>query len=201
MTVRKSIQEYDGIYFITLTCCRWLHLFAIADAYDAVYKWFDYLKNKGHYIVGYVIMPNHLHALLAFRNTQGQSINLIVGNGKRFMAYDIISRLEVKNETHLLEQLAAFVNSTERRRGKLHEVFEPSFDWKECYSDKFIAQKLDYIHANPCVGKWNLADEPWNYSHSSATFYYKHVQGIYDLTSYTELEDIDLTKHDDVGKG
>ena len=34
-------------------------------------------------------MPNHLHALIAFRNT-GQSINTIVGNGKRFMAYEII---------------------------------------------------------------------------------------------------------------
>jgi hypothetical protein len=29
-------------------------------------------------------MPDHIHALIAFRNT-GQSINTIVGNGKRFI--------------------------------------------------------------------------------------------------------------------
>ena len=46
-------------------------------------------------------MPNHLHALIAFRNT-GQSINTIVGNGKRFMAYEIINRLEQQNETRII---------------------------------------------------------------------------------------------------
>ena len=38
-----------------------------------------------------VIMPNHLQALIAFRNT-GQLINTIVRNGKRFMAYEIVKR-------------------------------------------------------------------------------------------------------------
>ena len=27
MSVRREIPEKDGIYFITLTCARWLHLF------------------------------------------------------------------------------------------------------------------------------------------------------------------------------
>jgi hypothetical protein len=31
-------------YFITITCFNWLPLFDIADSYDAVYKWFQYLK-------------------------------------------------------------------------------------------------------------------------------------------------------------
>ncbi|MFM7854986.1 MAG: hypothetical protein ACKO96_24440, partial [Flammeovirgaceae bacterium] len=64
MSVRRQITEKDGIFFITFTCARWLHLFEQAQAYDVVYKWFDYLKSKGHYVLGYVIMPNHVHALL-----------------------------------------------------------------------------------------------------------------------------------------
>ena len=78
MSVRREITEYDGVYFITCTNSRWLPLFAIVNGYDVVYKWFNYLKAKGHFIVGYVIMPNHFHALIAFRNTQGKSINTIV---------------------------------------------------------------------------------------------------------------------------
>jgi REP element-mobilizing transposase RayT len=195
MSVRKTITEYDGIYFITLTCCRWLNLFEIANAYDAVYKWFDHLKTKGHFVLGYVTMPNHLHALLAFRNTQGQSINSIIGNGKRFMAYDIISKLKAKNEDALLQQLAGFVDENESRKGKLHEVFEPSFDWKECNTDKFIEQKLEYIHNNPCQGKWDLVARPWEYKHSSASYYTQHEQAAYPVMSYSELEDIDLTRH------
>jgi hypothetical protein len=165
-----------------------------ANAYENVYKWFDYLKSKGHYIVGYVIMPNHLHAMIAFRNTQGESINKIVGNGKRFMAYEIIAKLKALNKTSLLEQLSSKVNVTDGKRGKQHEVFEPSFDWKECRTDEFIDQKLDYIHKNPCKGVWNLSVELWDYPHSSARFYLPAEQGVYPVTNYSELEDIDLTK-------
>src|SRR4051812_2337475 len=120
--VRKEIAEYNGVYFITFTCSRWLNLFEITQGYDAVYKWFDYLKDKGHYIIGYVIMPNHVHVLIAFRNTQGQSINAIIGNAKRFLSYEIVKKLKGLNENEILSQLASFVNLTEKLRGKLHEV-------------------------------------------------------------------------------
>ncbi len=41
-------------------------------------------------------MPNQVHALIGFQNT-GKSINKIVGNGKRFIAYEIINRLQTQN--------------------------------------------------------------------------------------------------------
>jgi len=111
-------------------------------------------------------MPNHVHTLLAFRNTQGQSINTIVGNGKRFMAYELVKKLKECNQEDILKQ-SSHVRKNEKQRGKLHEVFEPSFDWKECTSDKFLEQKLNYIHENPCRGKWNLAHQISDYKHSS----------------------------------
>ena len=194
MSVRREIPEYDGIYFITITCCEWLHLFEEANAYDTVYKWFDYLKGKGHYIVGYVIMPNHLHALIGFRNTQGVSINKMIGEGKRFMSYEIVKKLERKKSVDLLSRLSSQVNETDKKRAKLHQVFEPSFDWKECSSNRFINQKLEYIHSNPCRGVWSLVEEEHKYDHSSAKYYVTGEQGIYFVTSYVELEDIDLTK-------
>lgn len=194
MSVRKSIPFYDGIYYITFTCYKWLHLFEKANAYDCVYKWFDFLKSKGHHIVGYVIMPNHVHVLVAFRNTQGQSINTIVGNGKRFIAYEIISRLKTAGQLDTLADLEGGVNKTDRRKGKLHEVFEPSFDWKDCDSERFITQKLDYIHNNPCTENWNLVENSWEYIHSSAGFYINRQQGVYAVTVYAQLEEMDLTK-------
>ena len=39
MSVRRRIPEFDGIYFITITCTQWLHLFEKADGYAAVYQW------------------------------------------------------------------------------------------------------------------------------------------------------------------
>ena len=98
MSVRKAIPEKYGLYFITITCAQWLWLFEKTNSFDIVYNWFDYLKSKGHLICGYVIMPNHLHALIAFRNS-GIKINTIIGNGKRFMAYDLVERLNERKKT------------------------------------------------------------------------------------------------------
>jgi REP element-mobilizing transposase RayT len=192
MPVRKAIAEKDGVYFVTFTCTNWLPLFKICNAYYSVYNWFNHLKQEGHYIIGYIIMPNHVHAIIAFSNT-GKSINSIVSNGKRFIAYDLVKRLQQQNNSLILSELTSSLNNTELKEGKLHNVFETSFDWKQCRTEKFIQQKLDYIHFNPCKGN-KLVDLPEQYEHSSAKYYIEGVQGIYSVTNFMELRDIDLTK-------
>ena len=52
--------------------------------------------------------------------------------------------------------------------GQLRKAFEPSFDAKPIYTEKFLYQKLDYIHHNPVKGKWNLCGDFTTYLHSSA---------------------------------
>ncbi|HSC37461.1 MAG TPA: hypothetical protein VLD19_06310, partial [Chitinophagaceae bacterium] len=157
MSVKRKVPYNHGIFFITFTCHQWLLLIDITNGYDLVYKWFEYLKANGHYIIGYVLMPNHLHVLIGFRNT-GKDINTIIGNGKRFMAYGIVTRLRQQNNGLILDRLKDGVTKSDRQRGKLHEVWEDSFDWKECSSRSMIEQKLRYIHENPCRGKWHLAE-------------------------------------------
>ena len=91
MPVKTEIPFDHGHFFITFTCYNWLQLIGITNSYDLVYNWFDVLKLKGHFITGYVIMPNHMHATIAFRKTN-KSINKIIGDGKRFIGYEIIKR-------------------------------------------------------------------------------------------------------------
>ena len=67
--------------------------------------------------------------------------------------------------------LSERVTDEERKRKKLHRVFEISSNIKPCYNRKFILQKLDYMHRNPVSGKWNLAASFLEYPHSSAAFY------------------------------
>lgn len=186
MPVNKPHLHESGIYFIIFTNYKWLHLIHQINAYDLVYKWFDSLKANGHYIVGYVIMPNHVHALVAYKGTK-QSLNTVVGNGKRFLAYDIVERLNGIGATRILKILSAGVNASDRARGKLHEVYEPSFDAKDCYNVKVIKQKLDYMHANPVSGKWSLAEDSISYPHSSARFYETGEQSVYPVTSYMDI--------------
>ncbi len=194
MPVKRKIPFDNGHFFITFTCYNWLQLFAITDGYDLVYNWFDTLKKQSHYITGFVIMPNHVHATIAFRKT-AKSINTIIGDGKRFIGYAIIDRLIKTGNTDLLKQLENGVNKSDKKRGKLHEVWEDSFDWKECNSDTFTWQKLDYMHENPCTGKWRLADNAAAYNDSSASFYIQGVHAKYPVLNFKELADINLTVH------
>ena len=138
-------------------------------------------------------MPNHLHLMLYFTGGK-QSLNTHVGNGKRFMAYEIINRLEQQNEIELLNNLTHDVKAKDKSRGKKHEVWIDSFDVKECRTEKFILQKLHYIHNNPCTGKWRLADSSIHYLHSSASYYIRGRQGDYSVKDYRELMNEELWK-------
>jgi len=179
------------MFFITFTCHQWQPLIDKVNGYDIVYHWFDHLKSKGHFINAYVIMPNHVHAVISFVNT-GQSINTIIGNGKRFMAYEIIQRLQQNGETALLEQLSNRIEARRKENNKQHNVWELSFDWKECRSNDFVWQKLDYLHNNPCTGKWHLALNAIEYLHSSAKYYLTGVQGVFAVTNFMEMQDVDF---------
>ena len=147
MSVHTPVN-IKGIYFITFTCFKWLPLIQITNSYDLIYKWFDILKTNGNPVLGYVIMPNHVHLLMYYDNNT-QSLNTIVGNGKRFVGYEIIKRLEQKGEACLLQQMQEAVKQKDRQRNKKHQIWQGSFDSKQCRTEKFILQKLNYIHNNP----------------------------------------------------
>ena len=186
MPVRRDIPYNQGLFFITFTCYKWLPLIAQTDGYDAVYKWFDYLKQQGHEVTGYVIMPNHVHAMIDF-SASAKKPNTVIGDGKRFMAYDIINRLRQKNETETLQLLEQAVKSKDRKNGHRHEIWKESFDWKYCETAAFAYQKLLYIHNNPCTGKWNLAADITKYEHSSARFNISGKHAGYEVKDVEEV--------------
>jgi REP element-mobilizing transposase RayT len=188
MSIKLNQSEGAKTYFCTFTCKHWLHLFEIATLYDEIYKWFNILVDKGNEIEGFVIMPNHLHLLIFVNETE--NINILLANGKRFLAYKIIERLELQQEYEILNQLERAVTAKEKQRKKKHRVFEVSSDIKPCYTEKFLLQKLNYIHNNPITAKWKLAKFPEEYFHSSASFYILNK----------EHEFIKLTHWKDVGE-
>ena len=191
MSVRKQIPYKSGTFFITFTNAGFLSLFELTNSYDLVYNFFDILKSKGHFVNAYVIMPNHVHAILSFTHTE-KSINRIIGDGKRFMAYELVKRLRENEQFEILDKLKNFVNKDDKAKGKIHEVFEPSFDWKECIDDNIIEQKLNYIHMNPCVYKPRLASTPCQYRHSSATYYLGEGKIHYEISHITQMKDINF---------
>ncbi|MGZ3754250.1 MAG: transposase [Mucilaginibacter sp.] len=175
MAIRTNHQITENTWFITFTCFKWIALFDITQSYDMVYKWFKLIDDKyGIKTLGFVIMPNHVHLLLYLTGDK-VNLNTIIGNAKRFMAYELIRRLEEQGNHTILNILASACTEKEKVKGQLHKAFEPSFDAKPIYTYDFLHQKLDYIHNNPLNGKWNLCSEFTDYIHSSAAFYHLEI--------------------------
>ena len=93
MVVKYKHSEEFTTQFVTFTCHKWISLFEITNSYEIVYSWFNILKDEGVDILGSVVMPNHVHSIIHFPSP-GYSLNKIMSNAKRFMAYEIVNRLE-----------------------------------------------------------------------------------------------------------
>ncbi|MEX2232662.1 MAG: hypothetical protein WD824_10905 [Cyclobacteriaceae bacterium] len=132
-------------------------------------------------------MPNHAHVLL-YPTPSGKSLSKIIGDGKCFMAYDIANAIRKSGKDNLLLELQQGVESKEKRKGKIHQVFHLSFDARLCHNEWMVEQKLDYIHHNPVSGKWALVDDFLKYPYSSARFYeLDEVDPNVPLAHYKEL--------------
>ncbi len=187
MSTNTRHSPEPPLYFITFTCRHWLPLFETVNGYGLVYNWFNHLReNLNVKTTGYVIMPNHVHCLLFFPTDQFD-LSKIMANGKRFMAYEIIKRLQATDAGKILMQLQEGLTSKQIEKGQNHRVFEESFDAKPVYHRDFLLQKLHYIHLNPVRGKWKLVEHWEDYEHSSARFYFKNkIEGFVPV-HYEEL--------------
>ena len=140
MSTRTTHSSQPALYYITFTCHRWLPLFEMTNSYDLVYNWFEIMKAKyGIKTTAYTIMPNHVHCILFFP-MENYDLNKIVGNGKRFMAYEIVKRLEAANDSKTLLQLKEGLTDRDVKKGQKHKVFEDSFDAKPIYHRDFLLQ-------------------------------------------------------------
>jgi putative transposase len=168
MAVKTRQKNREATYFVTFTCHQWLPLFEETQLYDYFYNWFGILRKMEIKILGFVIMrndaqPNHVH-LLIYLPKDSPELFKIISNGKRFFAYEIVKRLGNMDNQILLQRLESGVRIKESKKGKLHQVFKErnaarSYDAKECFDEKFILQKLLYIHKNPVSRKQTLPDK------------------------------------------
>lgn len=186
MSVGNSNKFSQGIFFCTFTCYDWLPLIELTNTYHNIYESFKKWKQKDCHILGYVIMPNHVHFLIYIGDIE-QNIGKLVANAKRFLAYEIVSVLNKQKKYELLSNMIEAVPLNQQLRNKQHQVFKRSFDCKQCYNDQMIETKLQYMHGNPVSGKWNLIDDWRDYPHSSAGFYEYGKQGPVEILSYRDI--------------
>lgn len=124
--------------------------------------------------------------LVVYIKDSDNSLNKIVAESKRFLAYEIVKRLKKRNKLETLKELESAVQANERVKGKRHQVFRLSFDAK-ALDEKEVESVLDYIHQNPVSGKWNLVKDYTDYPYSSAGYYEIGIDPEYEICDYRNV--------------
>ena len=172
-------MEAGKIYFFTASILNWNRVLAYDSCKQIVLDSLKFLTEKNAIeLLGFVIMPNHIH--LIWKILPNSSIHNVQQSFMKFTAQKIKFWLKDHNP-HLLR------NFLVRKSDRGYQIWQRNPLAVELYPPKVLEQKLDYIHNNPCQGKWMLASDPTAYDYSSANFYETGYDSFGLLTHYKEV--------------
>ena len=180
----KRYQEAGQLHYVTFTCYHRIQYLNSAFARDVfeqtlerVRRWYDL------YIIGYVVMPEHVHLLLSEPERSSLAVALQ-------MLKQISSRqLHSMGGPPFRPLLAKGGKSASRfrppsaKRGE--QVDQPV--WQKRYydfnvfSDRKRIEKLRYMHWNPV--KRGLVEKPEDWKWSSYCHYLTGMEGVVEIES------------------
>ncbi|HEX5807661.1 MAG TPA: transposase [Anaerolineales bacterium] len=164
--MKKSYRIEGSIFYITSNIYSRLQIFTrpsfIIPIIDSLnYYRYQYASN----IIGYVIMPDHLHLLLWPQNAK--IVTDFMRDFKRFTSGRITRQSKVEGKTEWLKLFEQNGSITDRAE---YKVWQDSF-WEQCiYTEDFLRQKLNYIHLNPV--RAGIVKHASEYPYSSYRNYY-----------------------------
>jgi REP element-mobilizing transposase RayT len=149
MSEKYKSHEKDKAYFVTFTIVRWIDVLK-----DDYYKMIIvnavkfYQQNRGLLVYAYCIMPNHVHMII--QSNGDETVSEVLRDLKKFTSVEIIKKLKSENaefNSHALTVFKAEANTI--KRNKNYKVWQDGNHPMVLYGNKFIRQKLNYIHNNP----------------------------------------------------
>ena len=167
----KGWKRYYGcghLQFLTFSCYRRLPLLNTMRARNLFAHALDKIRERYRFLlVGYVVMPNHVHLLISEPAKGTPSVVLKVSKQR-------VSR-DLRRSKHRAPTGQSRFTFT-RGVGDLPRFWQPRFHDFNVWSVKKIREKLDYMHANPITRRLveHLKDWPW----SSWSFYGRGEAGL-----------------------
>ena len=159
----------DGIYFVTFAVVDWVDAFTRKSHAEIVIKSLKHCQqNKGLVIYGWCLMSNHIHLIIS-RNGK-DSLSEILRDFKKFTAGKLLANINTPQESRRTWMLWLFGNAGKKNANNTHYQFWQQDNHPiELISNKFMEQKLDYLHQNPVTADW--VTTPEHYLLSSARNY------------------------------
>ena len=167
MSTGYKLSEKEGLYYLTFQIVGWVDIFTRKIYRDIVIESLQYCQiHKGLNLFAFVIMSNHIHLLA--QSAHGDLSGFI----RDFKSYTSKKFLEVLNSD--IESRKDWMKIVFAYHGKLkskqdNQIWTHENHGELIYSEKFIKQKLNYIHQNPV--KSGLVAKAEDYLYSSARNY------------------------------
>jgi putative transposase len=174
--MRNPLRRYYGrgdLHFVTFSCYRRRPLLGTPRARDRFVAILNEVRSRfGFRLIGYVVMPEHVHLLISEPKTANPSKVLQVLKQK------VSSGLHPKPTK----------SSSEVDGSGAHELhfWQRRFYDFNVWSSEKVREKLEYMHANPM--KRELVEHPKDWPWSSWSHYENGVEGLIAIDSVIEEE-------------
>ena len=164
--VKHTIKK-NSSYFLTLTVVGWIDVFTRKNHKDAIIESLRYcIANKGLNIYSFCLMSNHLH-LIANCNEPFE-LKDVIRDFKKFSAKKIVNQIINKPESRREWMLNEFSKAAnESTKHKSFKFWQTGNHAIELLNEKFIWDKINYIHNNPVEEGYVSNDFEWIYSSAS----------------------------------
>ncbi len=170
MSRNYKFHNSESAYFVSFAVVEWIDVFIRNEYKDIVLRSLSYSQqNKGMEIFAWCIMTNHVH--LVFRSVGEYKPEDLLGDLKRFTSREIIKAIidnpKESRKDWLLEQFRKAADQTSNVNK--YQFWRHDNKPIELWSNKVIAEKINYIHNNPV--EEGLVYRPEDYVYSSAGDY------------------------------
>jgi REP element-mobilizing transposase RayT len=181
MSTGYKILDQEGLYFLTFQIVGWVDIFTRKVYRDIVINSFQYCqKHKGLELFAYIIMSNHVHIMA--RSATGD-LSGIVKDFKNYTSKQFLEVIEDEKESRSEWMKIVFGYHGKFKNKQTFQVWTHENHSEVIYSQKFIEQKINYIHNNPVLA--GVVERPEDYLYSSARNYA-------ELTTMIEVIKVDL---------
>ncbi|MEA4974563.1 MAG: transposase [Paludibacter sp.] len=165
MSTGYQIVEQETMHYVTFQIVEWIDLFTRKVYRDIIIDSLRFCqKNKGLEIYAFVIMSNHIHLLISSNTGR---LSETIKEFKSYTAKQILKEIELGIESRKQWMLNLFEFAAKKhKRNEKYQVWTHENHAEQIYSDKFILQKIHYIHDNPV--RAGIVEKPEDYLYSSA---------------------------------
>ena len=169
MSDKYKIHDKDKAYFVTLTVVDWIDVFTRKEQKLMIINSLKYCQeNKGLIIFTYCLMSNHLHMIC--KADDSYNLTDILRDFKKYTSKQVLQQIMEEAESRREWMLKLFSEACNHlKREQKFKVWQDGNQAKEIFSNKFLYEKLNYIHQNPVQNL--IVENSEDYLFSSARNY------------------------------